>query len=144
MTTTAGVTARRKRKTETMTKPSSVGRRPTQSERLTMLEEDSRAHAKSLTVIVEQLQGGFNAIQLAQIKTAFREETADIGLRTDGDEHQDEAREDFRWVRRTRKAWDGAAKKIGNAVLWGVIGVGGIIVSTGFWAWISSGGKPPA
>lgn len=87
----------------------------------------------------------FSQAQLAQltnaIRTAVREELAEAGLRLDGEAHQDEAREDFRFVRRLRKSWDGAVNKIGNAVLIAVIAIGGTIVGLGFWAWINGGGK---
>lgn len=75
------------------------------------------------------------------VRRAIREEFADAGLRLDDQAHQDEAREDFRFVRRLRKSWDGAVTKIGNSVLIGVIAVVGTIVSLGFWAWINGGGK---
>lgn len=87
----------------------------------------------------------FSAAQLAQlslvVKEAIREEFADAGLRLDDQAQQDEAREDFRFVRKLRKSWDGAVTKVGNSVLIAVIAVGGTIVSLGFWAWISGGGK---
>ncbi|MDC9825689.1 hypothetical protein PRN20_18295 [Devosia sp. ZB163] len=82
--------------------------------------------------------------QLASVvKAAVREELADSGLRLDGSEHQDEAREDFRFLRRLRIGWDGTAAKIGNWVLVGVLVVAGSIIATGFWTWINSGGKTP-
>lgn len=87
----------------------------------------------------------FSASQLAQlslvVKEAIREEFADAGLRLDDQAQQDEAREDFRFVRKLRKSWDGAVTKVGNSVLIAVIAVGGTIVSLGFWAWINGGGK---
>ena len=87
----------------------------------------------------------FSPEQLAQIatvvKAAVREELADAGLRLDGSEHQDEAREDFRFLRRLRIGWDRTAASIGNWVLVGVLVVVGSIIATGFWTWITSGGK---
>ncbi|SDG34290.1 hypothetical protein [Pelagibacterium luteolum] len=66
----------------------------------------------------------FSAIQLAQLKMvvreAVKEEMADAGLRIDDASHQDEAKEDFRFVRRLRKAVDGATGKIGAAVVLGL------------------------
>ena len=63
----------------------------------------------------------FTAIQLAQLKMAVREavkeEMADAGLRVDDSQHQDEAKEDFRFVRRLRKSIEGAAGKIGAAIV---------------------------
>lgn len=60
---------------------------------------------------------GFTREQLDQLRSVFREELADAGLRLDSAEHQDEAREDFRFVRRLRKRVDGAASKVGMAVI---------------------------
>lgn len=64
---------------------------------------------------------GLTVEQLRQIEAvvrlAVREELNDAGLRLDGAEHQDEAREDFRFVRRLRKRVDGAASKVGMAVI---------------------------
>ena len=60
---------------------------------------------------------GFTREQLEQLRAVFREELADAGLRLDSVEHQDEAREDFRFVRRLRKRVDGAASKVGMAVI---------------------------
>lgn len=60
---------------------------------------------------------GFTKEQLEQLRSVFREELADAGLRLDSVEHQDEAREDFRFVRRLRKRVDGAASKVGMAVI---------------------------
>lgn len=63
----------------------------------------------------------FSASQLAQIalvvKEAVREELADSGLRLDGADHVDEAREDFRFLRRMRKGIDGTAAKVGWVVI---------------------------
>ena len=58
--------------------------------------------------------------------------------RLDDAEQQDLAREDFRFLRRLRLSWDGAVSKVGNAVLLGIIAVGGTIIGLGFWAWLSS------
>ncbi len=64
---------------------------------------------------------GFTQEQLSQIENvvrrSVREELNDAGLRLDGVEHQDEAREDFRFIRRLRKRVDGAASKVGMAVI---------------------------
>lgn len=68
---------------------------------------------------------GFTAEQLKQIEAvvrlSVREELNDAGLRVDGAEHQDEAREDFRFIRRLRKRVDGAASKVGMTVLLAII-----------------------
>jgi hypothetical protein len=94
--------------------------------RLDALERDGHARAT-----------GFTDEQIAQIRAAFREELADAGLRLDDATHQDEAREDFRFLRRLRISWDGAVNQVGNAVLLAIIAVGGTIVGLGFWAWLA-------
>ena len=71
----------------------------------------------------------------------FREEMADLGLRIDNAEDVDAAREDMRFIRRLRRSWDGAAGKVGNAVLIGVTSAGLAILGAGFWAWLGSGPK---
>lgn len=106
-------------------------------QRLTLLERDARDHAKSLSTIIERIGKGFTDEQIAQIRAAFREELAEAGLRLDEPEHQDAAREDFRFVRRLRLAWDGAASKVGNSILYGALGVLAVILGMGFWAWIN-------
>lgn len=82
---------------------------------------------------------GFSPEQLSQLKQAVREavqeELADAGLRLDDASHQDQAREDFRFLRRLRQGVDGTAAKIG----WLVIAafVGGVIwlVNAGLNVW---------
>lgn len=80
----------------------------------------------------------FSAAQLAQLKLlireAIREESADAGLRIDG-EHQDDAREDYRFLRRLRKGVDGAAAKIGLAVIAAFIGGILWLLNLGIQAW---------
>lgn len=51
------------------------------------------------------------------IRKAVRDELNASGLRIDEPDHQQEAREDFRFLRRFRKAFDGAASKIGGTLL---------------------------
>lgn len=67
----------------------------------------------------------FSQAQLAQLKLLFREEFArqfaDAGLRIDG-EHQDDAREDLRFLRRLRKGVDGTAAKIGWVIIAAMFG----------------------
>lgn len=111
----------------------------TPEQRLELLERDSRDHAKSLTEIVHSISGGFSQEQLEQLRIAFREELADAGLRIDGPEHVDDAREDFRFLRRLRMNYDGAARKVGNSILMGAIAVVGVIAVLGFWSWIGRG-----
>lgn len=83
----------------------------------------------------------FSAAQLAQLRQVFREELGAAGLRLDGADHIDEAREDFRFIRKLRKSWEGAATKVGTWVLIGFLAIIGTIMSLGFWSWISHGGK---
>lgn len=83
----------------------------------------------------------FSQAQLQQLRQVFREEIADAGLRLDGPEHLDAAKEDFRFLRKFRQSWDRAVGKIGNAVLISVIAIAGTIIGLGWWAWINGGGK---
>ena len=98
-----------------------------EDQRLTLLERDSRDHAKTIT-----------DEQMAQLRAAFRDELADAGLRIDGPEHVDDAREDFRFLRRLRTIWDSSVKKVGSAVLTAIVGILFIIIGAGFWAWLGS------
>ena len=52
----------------------------------------------------------------------MREELADAGLRLDGPDHQDAAREDFRFLRRLRTGIDGTASKIGWFIIAAALG----------------------
>jgi len=83
---------------------------------------------------------GFTPQQVAQlrgiVRDAIREELSDAGLRLDGSDHQDAAREDFRFVRNFRLSYEGAVNKIGNSVLIAVLVILGTIMSLGFWQWI--------
>lgn len=58
----------------------------------------------------------------AVVRKAVREEMADSGLRLDEPQHVDDAREDFRFVRRLRKGVEGVAAKIGWAVIAAILG----------------------
>jgi len=64
----------------------------------------------------------FSNEQLEQLRSVFREELADAGLRIDGPEHVDDAREDFRFLRKLRKGTEGYASKIGWTVIAAVLG----------------------
>lgn len=68
----------------------------------------------------------FTPEQLRQVDTVIRravkDELADAGLRLDDAGHQDEAREDFRFVRRMRRAVDGGVAKIGWLVITAIVG----------------------
>ncbi|KQU96423.1 hypothetical protein [Devosia sp. Root105] len=124
--------------------PDELGRgKMSMTKRIELLERDRAQQSRAITELIQKVQKGFTPEQVSQIRTAFREELADAGLRLDDASHQDEAREDFRFLRRFRLRWDGAAAKIGNAVLAALLVVAGGIIATGFWTWINSGGKPP-
>lgn len=51
------------------------------------------------------------------VREAVREEFRAIGLRVNDDDDADAAREDFRFIRKWRQAVDGAASKVGMAVI---------------------------
>lgn len=77
----------------------------------------------------------FSSAQLAQLRQVFREELADAGLRLDGPDHVDEAREDFRFVRKLRHGVNGLASKVGWAVITAVLGAMIWIFSAGLNFW---------
>ena len=81
----------------------------------------------------------FTPAQLAQIKStvreAVREELADAGLRLDGPDHQDAAKEDFRFLRRLRTGVDGVAAKVGWFVITAILGGAVWLVANGLNAW---------
>ena len=81
----------------------------------------------------------FSPEQLAQISTvvkaAVHEAWADAGLRIDQPEHQDEAREDWRFLRKLRTGIDGLASKIGWAVIAAILGGVVWVVQLGLNAW---------
>jgi len=58
----------------------------------------------------------------ALVKEAVKDAFDDIGLRADEPEQVDEAREDFRFIRRLRKAVDGTASAVGMAIILAVVG----------------------
>ncbi|WP_210482812.1 hypothetical protein [Microvirga antarctica] len=66
------------------------------------------------------------------VRAAVREELYAVGLRADEPAHVDEAREDFRFVRRWRKAMESAASKVGMTVLVLVVGGAVSVVVLGF------------
>ena len=67
-------------------------------------------------------EDAFTTKQMDQLRSVFREELADAGLRIDGPEHVDDAREDFRFLRKLREGTDSYASKIGWAVIAAVVG----------------------
>ncbi len=87
----------------------------------------------------------FSPEQMLQLKeivrSAVREEMADVGLRIDNQDHQDDLREDMRFVRRLRQMWDSAAGKLGGAILSAGIIILLAIFGLGFWDWLRGGIK---
>jgi len=81
------------------------------------------------------MSDGFTPEQLAQLRQALREELAEAGLRVDGPDHVDEAREDFRFVRKMRKAVEGIAAKIGWSVIAALVGAVLWLVTNGLNFW---------
>jgi hypothetical protein len=115
----------------------------TQARRIELLERDRAQQSRAITELINKVSKGFTPEQLEQIRTAFREELADAGLRLEDAKSQDAAREDFRWLRRARLAWDGAASKIGGAVLAAILVIAGAVIASGVVAWLQNVGKPP-
>lgn len=76
----------------------------------------------------------------ALIQRAVRTEFSAAGLRVDEPEDQDEAKEDFRFIRRLRKGFDGASSKIGGAVIMALVSGFLWLVYLGFQAVV---GKAP-
>lgn len=81
------------------------------------------------------MSDAFSPEQLNQLRSVFREELADAGLRIDGPQHVDDAREDFRFLRRLRKGVDGTAAKIGWTVIAAVVGALIWLVTNGLNFW---------
>jgi hypothetical protein len=63
------------------------------------------------------------------LRKTVREELHDAGLRIDGD-HQEAAREDFRFLRRLRMSFEATASRVGMAVV--LIVAGGLV--TALWS----------
>lgn len=110
-------------------------------ERLGLVERDVRSHARSLTALVEA-SNTFSPQQMAQMRTVLREELADAGLRIDGPEHVDDAREDFRFLRKLRKGSDGFASKIGWFIIAAILGGAAWLFTLGINTWKAGGGGP--
>lgn len=72
------------------------------------------------------------------VREAVREELEDAGLRLSEPEHREEAREDFRFIRRFRKGMESTANKIGMAIILAV--TSGLVAAT--WAGFRSFVKP--
>lgn len=112
----------------------------TNTQRIELLEHDRESQSRVLTALVEGSKA-FTPEQVAQLRAVMVDVLGDAGLRLDEAEHEDEAREDFRFLRRFRKAFDGASTQIGGALLMALIGIAAIIVGLGFWQWIGQGTK---
>lgn len=88
-------------------------------------------------------EGPFTKAQLAQltdaIRAAVREELAEAGLRLDDSDHQDAAKEDFRFLRRLRIGLDGVAAKIGWAIIAAIISGMLWLVNSGLDVWRGTG-----
>lgn len=78
---------------------------------------------------------GFTPEQQAQLKTIFREALEDVGLRTDGPDHIEEARKDFMFMRSLRHGVNGTAAKIGWAIIAAIIGVVFFLINNGLHIW---------
>jgi hypothetical protein len=87
-----------------------------QGKRIELLERDHRGLARSYSRFVDNNKT-FSHEQLEQLRGLLREEFADAGIRLDGPDHIEEARADFRFIRRVRKGVDGYASKIGWFVI---------------------------
>lgn len=85
------------------------------------------------------MSDAFSTEQLAQIegvvRKAVREEMGDFGLRVDGPDHVDEAREDFRFTRRFRKFVEGISSKVGAAVILALVGGAIWLLTAGLNMW---------
>ena len=101
--------------------------------RLGLIERDVRSHARSLTDLIDRGKS-FSPEQMTQLHTVFREELADVGLRVDED-HIDEARADFRFVRGLRRNLNGVAAKVGWVVLLAIVGAAVALFTLGINAW---------
>jgi hypothetical protein len=104
------------------------------TERLGLLERDVRSHARSLTAIVAAGKE-FTSEQMDQLRTVFREELADAGLRIDGPDHIDDARRDFMFLRSLRVGLNGTASKIGWVVIAAILGAVIWLVTNGLNFW---------
>lgn len=69
---------------------------------------------------------------IAAIRIAVRSEFSAAGMRIDEPDDQDEAREDFRFLRRLRRRADSISSKIGMAVILAVVAAGLGFLWTGF------------
>lgn len=84
------------------------------------------------------MDGKFTEEQLAQFRSLLREEFDRAGLRIDEPEHVDDAREDFRFLRKIRKFVDSASAKIGGFVIMFGLGILGWAITTAANVWKST------
>lgn len=106
----------------------------TTADRLELVERDTRVLARQHTAFVESGKK-FSPEQIDQLRNLFREELADAGLRIDGPEHVDLAREDFRFLRRLRTGTQGTAAKVGWAVIFAILSAAVWLFTNGINAW---------
>jgi len=71
----------------------------------------------------------------AVVRRAVREEISEAGLRIDGPDYVDMAREDFRFLRKLRTGIDGLAAKIGWALITALLGGVVWLLTLGANAW---------
>ena len=108
--------------------------RMSQAKRIDLLERDRAQQSRVLLALVDASKS-FTKEQLDQLRTAMREELADVGLRLDGADQQDEARRDFMFLRWLRTGVNGTAAKIGWLVIVAVCGGIVWLVNAGLNAW---------
>ena len=84
-------------------------------------------------------EGGdeFTPRQLQQLRAIFREEFFDVGLRTDNPENQEQLRKDFQFLRTLRYSVNGAASRLGWAVILSMLGAMTWLLTLGANTWRS-------
>jgi hypothetical protein len=87
---------------------------------------------------------GFTQEQMQQfeaiVRRVVREEISDAGLRIDGPDHVDMAREDFRFLRKFRQSVEGVASKVGWAIITALVGGAIYLFTLGTNVWKGLGG----
>ncbi len=71
------------------------------------------------------------------IRESVHEALFAAGLRIDEEEHVEDARRDFMFLRRMREASEGISSKVGMAVILAVFSALGVMLSNGFHFWAS-------
>lgn len=102
-----------------------------------MLESDTQNQARLIQEILKATST-FSNQQLEQLRGLLREEFADAGIRLDGPDHIEEARADFRFIRRLRKGLDGYASKVGWFVIAAILGAAVWLFTLGVNTWKGS------